>query len=107
MPTTRYNERNFLRANILLLMLNASILIFIAFVPDSFYIAHDDAFLSTSTHFHTFAYYAFINMTTVGFGDIIPVNDAGRALAVLLAVTGPLYIAIVISLLVGKYAATK
>ncbi len=75
--------------------------------PDSFYVARENAFLSADTQFHTFAYYAFINMSTVGFGDIIPVTNAGRALAVLLAVTGPLYIAIVIAFLVGKYAGGK
>lgn len=73
--------------------------------PDSLYIPRDDVFLTAATPFHTFVYYTFINMTTVGFGDIIPVTDAARALAILLAVTGPLYIAIVIALLVGKYAA--
>ena len=73
-------------------------------VPNSFYIPREDTFLAASTHFHTFVYYTFINMSTVGFGDIIPVTDAGRALAILLAVTGPLYIAIIIAFLVGKYA---
>ena len=73
------------------------------FFPESFYVPLEDDFLSGSTALHTFVYYAFINMSTVGFGDIIPVTEAGRALAILLAVTGPLYIATVIAFLVGKF----
>lgn len=73
-------------------------------VPNSFYVPGEGVFLTVSTSFNTFAYYVFINMSTVGFGDIIPVTDAGRALAVLLAVIGPLYMTTVIALLVGKYA---
>ena len=52
-------------------------------------------------------YYAFITMTTVGYGDIVPVSPGARSLAVLVAVFGQLYIAILISLLVGKYLSTK
>jgi voltage-gated potassium channel len=75
-------------------------------VPQSFYLAREDVFLVPHTDFHTFVYYTFINLTTVGFGDIIPVTDAARALAILLAVAGPLYLAIVVAFLVGKYVST-
>jgi voltage-gated potassium channel len=46
-------------------------------------------------------------MTTVGYGDITPVAPAARSLAILVAVFGQLYIAILISLLVGKYLSTR
>jgi hypothetical protein len=52
-------------------------------------------------------YYAFITMTTVGYGDILPVSPGARSLAVLVAVFGQLYVAILISLLVGKYLSTR
>jgi len=54
-----------------------------------------------------FVYYGFITMTTVGYGDIVPVSSAARSLAVLTAVFGQLYVAILISLLVGKYLSTR
>jgi Ion channel len=54
-----------------------------------------------------FVYFAFITMTTVGYGDIVPVSPAARSLAILIAVFGQLYIAILISLLVGKYLSTR
>jgi len=60
--------------------------------------------LGSGTDFHSFVYYAFITMATVGYGDIVPATEPARALAVLMAVTGPLYMALVIAFLVGKFA---
>jgi voltage-gated potassium channel len=54
-----------------------------------------------------FIYYTFITMTTVGYGDIVPVAPTARSLAILIAISGQLYIAILISLLVGKYLSAK
>ena len=46
-------------------------------------------------------YFSFITLTTVGFGDVHPVNPAARALTVAEALVGQLYIAILIGSLVG------
>lgn len=54
-----------------------------------------------------FLYYSFITMTTVGYGDIIPAIPESQTLAFLLAVTGQLYVAIIIAFLVGKLLAHK
>ncbi|MFO7619830.1 MAG: ion channel [Bacteroidales bacterium] len=48
-----------------------------------------------------FIYFSFITMTTVGYGDTIPVSNAARSLAVLEAVMGQLYLAVTIARLVG------
>lgn len=48
-------------------------------------------------------YYSFVTMSTLGYGDITPVRPESQTLAFLLAVTGQLYVAIAIALLVGKY----
>jgi hypothetical protein len=52
-------------------------------------------------------YYAFITFTTVGYGDFLPAGKLARSLAVLTGFSGQLYVAIVIALLVGKFAATS
>jgi len=72
--------------------------------PDSYYSFHENAYLSEKMDFHTYIYYTFITMATVGYGDIIPISSPARALAVFVSVSGQLYIAIVIALLVGKFA---
>ena len=50
-------------------------------------------------------YFSFITLTTVGYGDIVPVSGAARTLAMLEAMTGTLYIAILITRLVALHVA--
>jgi hypothetical protein len=50
-----------------------------------------------------FIYFSFVTLTTLGFGDITPVSDPARSLTVLEAALGQLFIAIMISFLVGSY----
>lgn len=52
-------------------------------------------------------YFSFVSLTTVGFGDILPLNQASKSLVVLLSITGQLYLTILIALLVGKYLSNK
>jgi hypothetical protein len=47
---------------------------------------------------------SFITLTTVGFGDVLPVSPAARSLAALEALTGVLYPAVLIGKLVGETA---
>jgi hypothetical protein len=51
------------------------------------------------------SYYSFVTLTTLGYGDISPVTSPARSLAVLEAVVGQLYIAILIARLVGIHIA--
>jgi hypothetical protein len=46
-------------------------------------------------------YYSLVTLTTMGYGDITPVSPAARSLAVAEALTGQMYIAILISRLVA------
>jgi len=52
--------------------------------------------------FVNFNYYSFITMSTVGYGDITPRLPQTQTLAYLTAITGQLYVAIIIAFLVGK-----
>jgi hypothetical protein len=52
-------------------------------------------------------YFSFITLTTVGYGDIIPVSKAARWLAAMEAMTGSLYIAVLIARLVSLYSTSK
>jgi Ion channel len=49
-------------------------------------------------------YFSFVTLATLGYGDIVPVSSAARALAVLEAVFGQLYLAVLIARLVSLYA---
>ena len=49
-------------------------------------------------------YFSFVTLATLGYGDIAPAASATRALAVLEAVFGQLYLAVLIARLVSLYA---
>jgi voltage-gated potassium channel len=52
-----------------------------------------------------FSYYSFVTLTTLGYGDITPLTPVARSLSLLEAITGQLYIAILIARLVGIHIA--
>jgi len=53
------------------------------------------------TQLSHFSYYSFVTLTTLGYGDITPITSQARSLAVLEAIMGQLYIAVLIARLVG------
>jgi hypothetical protein len=46
-------------------------------------------------------YFSFVTLTTLGYGDILPVSQLARSLATMEAILGQLYLAVVIASLVG------
>jgi voltage-gated potassium channel len=52
-------------------------------------------------------YFSFITLSTVGYGDITPVSKVARMLAAMEAMTGLLYVAVLIARLVALYSAPK
>lgn len=54
-----------------------------------------------------FMYYSFVTLTTVGYGEITPLSSTTRTLAWVEAMTGQLYLAVLIAGLIGALVATK
>jgi hypothetical protein len=52
-------------------------------------------------------YFSFITLSTVGYGDITPVSRAARWLAAMEAMTGLLYVAVLIARLVSLYSSAR
>ena len=50
-------------------------------------------------------YYSLVTMTTLGYGDVVPVSSLARTLATLQAVVGQLYLAVLVARLVGLHVA--
>ena len=48
-------------------------------------------------------YYSFVTLTTLGYGDIVPRSEVVRGLAIMEAVAGQLYLAVMIARLVSLY----
>jgi hypothetical protein len=60
----------------------------------------------TLTAFNAF-YFSFMTLCTVGYGDITPLSKGARMLAVIEAITGLFYVAVLISRLVAVYSASQ
>jgi len=48
-------------------------------------------------------YYSFVTITTLGYGDIVPITGPTRMLATVEALTGQLYLAVLVARLVGMH----
>ena len=54
-----------------------------------------------------FTYFTFVTMTTLGYGEITPAVPYAKSLSILISTSGQIYIAVIIAMLVGKYAANQ
>lgn len=61
----------------------------------------------SASNFSNYMYYSLVTMSTLGYGDVLPTTAAAKSLATFISVSGQLYIAIIIAMLVGKYASRK
>jgi hypothetical protein len=57
--------------------------------------------------FATLLYFSFTTLTTLGYGDIVPVSPSARLLTSFEAVAGQLYVAIFIARLVSLHASQR
>ncbi|MFC2164555.1 ion channel [Acidobacteriota bacterium] len=90
----------------LLLGLAFSLLVAIVmlFQPDAFSFPHSGIEVEAQvSYLSEYIYYGFVNFTTLGYGDIIPKVPFAKSIAILMSVTGQMYLAILIAMLVGKY----
>ena len=69
-----------------------------AFSPGSIRMGTD-----ATDHQTELLYFSLITLSTVGYGDIVPLSGPARILAALEGVTGVLYVAITVALLVSRF----
>jgi hypothetical protein len=83
----------------------------------SFILIHDPAAFSKPASDPTAAYVeedrsipiyiSFVTLATLGYGDIVPQKPYSRSLMTLVAISGQFYIAIIVAMLVGKFASRR
>jgi hypothetical protein len=52
-------------------------------------------------------YYGFVTLSTLGYGDLLPLTTFSRSLALFTTLGGQLYLAVIIALLVGKFSSQR
>lgn len=90
------------------LLLGICFSIIVAFLeslsPNSFNFNQISGTINTSHLYNIeFMYFAFVSFTSTGYGDYLPLTPAAKSLSILISITGQLYIAIIIAMIVGKY----
>ena len=73
--------------------------------PNAFAFSANSGTAATMSGFTTI-YFSFITLATLGYGDITPVADVARMLAMLEAMTGTLFVGVMIARLVSLYSAS-
>jgi len=63
--------------------------------------------LSDMDRFAEMLYFSFVTITTLGYGDISPVSQLARSVTVLEAITGQIYLAVILARLVGMQISEK
>lgn len=72
-----------------------------AFQPEAYNFDMEGAGLANET------YYAFVTMTTLGYGDLLPVSDGAKSLALFISITGAFYTTLVMGIIVGKFISSE
>lgn len=75
-----------------------------SFAPGTFL---DNINPEVAMSFSTLVYYSFVTLATLGYGDILPTTQAARGLVIIEVLMGVLYMAILISRLVGTWKPGK
>lgn len=69
--------------------------------------ASPQSFSFTNENSYDAFYYSFVTMSTLGYGDILPLTKSAKGLSVIITLIGQFYMAIVLGLIIGKMIAPK
>jgi voltage-gated potassium channel len=56
---------------------------------------------------HEFMYYSFVTLSTLGYGDVTPLNEFSKPWAIIESIIGQFYLAVVLARLVGLQISAK
>lgn len=91
----------------LLIGVLGALLLAIAEIAQKFFFQIDTGAINfagdAAAGFHDYLYFSFVTLTTLGYGDITPVSAFAKSLTIVIAISGQLYLTILIAMLVGKY----
>jgi hypothetical protein len=102
---TRIITRNIISASVVAYLFVALLfanlyLILELVVPGSFSVSHDLVMADPDT----LRYFSYVTLSTLGYGDVVPISSQARTLAIAEALIGQIYLTVLIARLVGVYA---
>jgi hypothetical protein len=78
-----------------------------AFVRDGIALSDENGAGRELGRYSDLLYFSFVTLTTLGYGDVLPVSPLARSLSTAIAVTGQLYLAVLMAVLVGRHLAQR
>ena len=54
-------------------------------------------------NFYDLLYYSFTTITSVGYGDIVPITPLAKSITILVSISGQLYLTFLVGIIIGKY----
>jgi voltage-gated potassium channel Kch len=88
------------------IMFSLIVAVIMFYNPDAFKFPEDMSVVDKN-NFNNYLYFSLVTMSTLGYGDIVPKLPYSRTLATFISIGGQLYIAIIIAMLVGKFASKR
>jgi hypothetical protein len=106
-PVTRHRIRGAIAAYLIIaIAFSFSYLLIEVLIPGAFHFTDRVPRIEDMRFVMTFYYFSISTLTTLGYGDVTPVHPFARTLAMMEALIGQLYPAILIARLVTLYVAT-
>ena len=68
---------------------------------------YPDSFSFNQLQLYDSHYFSFVTMSTLGYGDILPLTKSAKGLSILITLIGQFYMAVVVGLIIGKMIAPK
>lgn len=68
---------------------------------------HPNSFSFNQVQLYEAHYYSFVTMSTLGYGDILPLTKNAKGLSILITLIGQFYMAVVVGMIIGKMIAPK
>lgn len=96
---------NAINSYLLLGIISAYLFALLNVIYESFFTHSNQSIFEnvTNPNFHDLIYFSYVTLTTLGYGDLTPAIPLAKSLAMIVSITGQLYLTILVAMLVGKY----